>query len=331
MSKNNRSVRPRLRTAEPSPLDLARRTGLNCAQIRRLAQALRSPCDVEETLYRLPLRSLQPFLIAAFLNGFPVPLEKVLSAMPKLDDPFSAIRIIAVTSGDRISALLDLVDTDELEPVRVAMSLYFCVDLLEGGPVPQRLIESLKRACGSRNTFLSSILLRDIAVRLEITDLLRLTRSGAAARSSPMGQIAAARLRHMIFEPPLTGLPEEELAGAPLDALVAEEVPDVPTPFGQFEVVQSIKIPAHHLAEVNPETLDSETLLKTLSLLSDAQMWEAAERALDELIYRGANPRYRQYFADYLMAHGQTAMASRQVNKSERRRHNEPAWVNLAA
>ena len=329
MSKNNRSVRPRLISSPTSPLELARQTGLNRRQVRRLGQALASCSDLEGLLYQLPLRAVEPFLIAAFLDGRPVTLEKVVSVLPRLSAPLSMIRVVSVTCGDRIGALLDLMESESLEPFIRASLLYLCVDLLESGRASSRLVENLRQACQARNTWMSSVLLRDIAVRLEITELLRLTRPAAPLLHTPAGRMMACHLRHQVFQPPLVNLPETELSAHADDPLA--QVSSQPDDSQRPKVLQSIAVPVHHLAEANFETVESGPLLLTYQLLAGAGMWEPAERALDELMHRGLDSSYRENFKQLLVTNGQLALAERQAAKHDEQRPDEPSWMRPAA
>jgi hypothetical protein len=329
MSKDNRSVRPRLFSSLPSALELARKfTGLNRRDIRRLSQALARCSDLDGLLRQLPLRAVEPFIIAAFLSGRPIKLEKVVSLLPRLDDPFSVIRVVSATSGDRIGTLLDLVQSESMVPFLRASLLYLCVDLLEGERATARLVESLRHACQTRNSWMSWVLLRDIAVRLETTELLRLTRPAAPVLQTPAGRLMVSRLRHLVFQPPLVGLPEAELFDLP-EYEVLEDLGQ--TDDDPESEVQRLTVPLHLLEELNFQTIESRALLLTHQILARAEMWESAERALDELMRRGVDDSYREKFVQLLIENGQIALAERQATRTDEQELDEPWWMRHAA
>lgn len=256
-------------------LQLARRTLLNREHIRRLSRSLSRLDDLAPLLRHLPLRAIEPFSLAAHRLGRPLPLAAVAPYLGQLGDPFSSVRLVVATSGDRIEALLDQLEHGAHTPFLRSVFLFLGA-LLQGAKAPSpRWVTRVLAATEERNSWMSGVLLRDIAERLESAELLRATRTWAPERRTPAGRLVVDRLRASFFEPPLTQIPEREPYGSETVSLNLAP-----------SEVRALTLPLRQPSQTNFETLDTVHLNLVLDLLAQAGLRDQAAHAKTELRQR---------------------------------------------
>ncbi|HEY5610702.1 MAG TPA: SEC-C metal-binding domain-containing protein, partial [Thermoanaerobaculia bacterium] len=173
------------------------------AVVERLAEALTRALDEGE------IHAATALAFAVGAAGGRIPPELALRLVPDLESIEHLPIIASLIDGDRVSALLDLVEKGRLSWEREGFALYLATQLLEGSEPPRRLVAMLRSLArepiGSETQLLVGLAAR--ALRDSELDSLTVDLVPVAAAAEREG--LAQAVRHGFLKPVLEALPEE--------------------------------------------------------------------------------------------------------------------------
>jgi hypothetical protein len=323
-------VNPTHDPAVPDLVAAARAASLTRNSIVALAASVAVPQAIaatERCLESGEIQTATALALAVAVAGGRIPLSVVRQLLPDVDDMSFVPIIAAAVEGERIDALLDLVEEGRLSWQREAYLLYLATQLVSG-TAPRRLVSLLRTFAREPLGIEAGMLVGLAALALDDPEINGIARQWLpfAKRSEQNG--AAADLRALFFSPAADGLPEVEPERMVSGHTVVRSDPKVgrndPCPcgsgrkykkccagrdqetFGRRTALEEFRsLPAQQsrtrdqifelmrpgeLGQLDPASLTTVQVITAMRKLGHHQRWADAERFMDALSTRDDAP-----------------------------------------
>ena len=192
-------------------VDRARSAPTTSVAVRELAAEMAGIDDVpgllDQAAAHADADTATRLMLAAATAGTPPTCEQVARVLPHVAEPPVFTVLVGATVGDRVTMLLDLVESGHMSVYRNAIALFLCTELLDDDPPPPRLLTQMRLVGRRGRDPISTLLLGVAAVRLGDENTLRVLTDSSPFHDPEFAEELAEKMRQSLAGPPVDVLP----------------------------------------------------------------------------------------------------------------------------